>query len=174
MNEQQHIFLCGFMGCGKSTHGKKLAVIEGRSFFDLDKFIEEKEQTTIQALFDTAGEIHFRDLETHYLKELLINNNNCIIALGGGTVCFNNNIELIKACGLLVYIKMSVESLSERLKKSRQKRPLLKKLEPKELRTFIINKLNEREFFYSQAHLVVNGLGLTSKKLSKLIFDVKK
>lgn len=173
MNDGQHIFLCGFMGCGKSTHGKKLAVIEGRIFFDLDKYIEENEKTTIQSIFDTAGEDHFRELETKYLKDVIANNKQCVIALGGGTVCFNNNIDLAKENGLLVYIKMSADSLAERLSKSRQKRPLIKKLEPKELHTFISNKLNEREFFYSQSHLVVSGLGLTPKKLSKLILDGK-
>lgn len=174
MNDGQHIFLCGFMGCGKSTHGKKLAIIDGLAFFDLDKYIEEKEKTTIQSIFDTAGENYFRELETKYLKELATNNKQCVIALGGGTVCFNNNIELAKENGLLVYIKMSADSLAERLSKSKQKRPLIKKLESKELHTFISNKLNEREFFYSQSHLVVNGLGLTPKKLSKLILDGKK
>jgi len=66
-----HIFLCGFMGSGKSTHGKKLAGILKKPFVDLDQYIQNKENKTVQFIFDNEGENEFRKLETTYLKELI-------------------------------------------------------------------------------------------------------
>lgn len=173
MRARKHIFLCGFMGCGKSTHGKKVARILKKPFIDLDKYIQEKENKTVQFVFDNEGENEFRKLESKYLKEIIELNNESIVSLGGGTVCFNNNIELIKNNGVLVYIQMPAEALAERLQKSKQKRPLLKNVTAENLPGFIANKLRERDKFYLQADIIVNGINLNHLQLHQTLIEHK-
>lgn len=169
-----HIFLCGFMGCGKSTHGKKLAAILKYSFIDLDAYIQKQENKTVQFIFDNEGEERFRELETKYLKEVISLQKPHVISLGGGTVCFNNNLETVKNNGTLVYIEMPAAALAERLKKSNQKRPLLKNVAPDELISFIENKLNERDQYYKKAHIIMRGINLNHMQLHQLIQDHNK
>lgn len=173
MRARKHIFLCGFMGCGKSTHGKKIARILKKPFIDLDKYIQEKENKTVQFVFDNEGENEFRKLESKYLKEIIELNDESIVSLGGGTVCFNNNIELIKNNGVLVYIQMPAEALAERLQKSKQKRPLLKNVTVENLPGFIENKLRERDKFYLQADIIVNGINLNHLQLHQTLIEHK-
>ena len=174
MQIKQHIFLCGFMGCGKSTHGKKLSVILNLPFIDLDQYIQNKEHKTVQFIFDNEGEEEFRRLETKYLNELILNSENHVISLGGGTVCFNNNVDLIKKNGLLIYIEMSSEALAERLSKSKQKRPLLNNVPLENLNAFIKNKLDERSSFYLRANITIEGSNLNYSHLHRLIIEYKK
>lgn len=169
MSKGGHIFLCGFMGSGKSTHGKKLAMALKRPFEDLDKYIQKKENKTIDFIFRHEGESAFREMETNCLKDLVMSKENLVVALGGGTVCFNNNIELIKQNGILVYIEMPVKALTERLKKSRQSRPVLKNATGEELETLIDTKLEERKRFYQQADVTVDGINLRIPDLIKLL-----
>ena len=142
-------------------------------FIDLDQYIQKKENKTVQFIFDADGEDEFRKLETKYLKELIDLPEPQIISLGGGTVCFNNNIDTIKASGLLIYIFMPASALASRLKLSKQKRPLLKNVSPENLDIFIEEKLKERNKFYSQAHITVDGLNLNPLQLHKLIIESK-
>lgn len=169
MSNSKHIFLCGFMGCGKSTHGKKLAAILKQPFIDLDTYIQKQENKTVQFIFDNEGEELFRELETKYLNELIALKEPHVISLGGGTVCFNGNIEKIKAKGILIYIEMSAAALAERLKKSNQKRPLLKNVSPDNLIEFIEKKLKERNQFYTQAHITLKGISLNHIQLLQWI-----
>lgn len=162
------------MGCGKSTHGKKLAGILKKPFTDLDLYIQTKENKTVQFIFDNEGEEQFRILETKYLNELIKQDAETIISLGGGTVCFNNNIELVKENGILIYIEMPAAALAERLQKSKQKRPLLKNVAPENLNNFIEAKLEERNKFYRQAHIIMSGISLTHLQLHKAIIEFRK
>jgi shikimate kinase len=143
------------------------------SFVDLDKYIQEKENKTIQFIFDNEGEDEFRRLETKYLAELISQNEKHVIALGGGTVCFNNNVDLVKANGILVYIRMSPQALAERLLKSRQKRPLLKNISAEKLPSFIESKLNERNRYYNQAHIVADGINFNYLQLHQALLENK-
>lgn len=174
MSQAKHIFLCGFMGCGKSTHGKKMASLLKCSFIDLDKYIQERENKTIQFIFDNEGEEEFRRLETKYLTEIASRKEKHVVALGGGTVCFNNNIDIAKRNGILVYIRMSAAALSERLLKSRQKRPLLKNVSAEQLPAFIEGKLQERDRFYNQAQLIVDGLNFNYLQLHQALIESKR
>lgn len=173
MSATQHIFLCGFMGCGKSTHGKKLAGILKLPFVDLDAYIQEKENKTVQFIFDNEGEKQFRELETKYLEELISKNSSHVISLGGGTVCFNNNIETVKKSGILIYIEMPAKALAERLQRSKQKRPLLKNVIPANIEQFIEEKLEERNKYYNQAHIIMSGINLNHMQLHQLILQQK-
>lgn len=129
MNE--HILLIGFMGSGKSTIGYRLSCEFKRRFLDTDKLIEQMEGMTITALFAQKGEAYFREKETECLKGLSKEPGSRIIALGGGTPMRENNQELIKRLGTVVYLKASGETVYNRLKKDKT-RPLLQCENPKE------------------------------------------
>ncbi len=82
---KQNLILCGFMGCGKSTIGRRLAALSGRKLIDMDRFIEEEQGMTIREIFDRYGEDAFRQMETEASKALSLQSN-LVIASGGGTV----------------------------------------------------------------------------------------
>src|SRR5688500_7831796 len=108
------IFLLGYMGCGKSSAGKKLANKLGFEFIDLDEMIEKQYQKSVSEIFETEGENKFREYEHNCLKGLL-DKENIVISLGGGTPCYYNNMELINTHGTSIYLKMSTEVLASRL-----------------------------------------------------------
>ncbi|NVO03809.1 MAG: shikimate kinase, partial [Bacteroidetes bacterium] len=133
------IFLIGFMGCGKSSFGKRLANKLGLSFVDLDIEIETSKGRSVSEIFALEGEKVFRCYET----ETLIQNtekDNLIISTGGGTPCFNENMDLINSKGISIYLKMSSESLLHRLVNSKKERPLIKSMTYFELKKFISDK----------------------------------
>lgn len=153
--KKDKIFLLGFMGCGKSTFGKKLALKLNWNFIDLDDYIEEKEGERIVDIFKHRGEAYFRGLETKAV-EATAKMKRTIISTGGGTPCFNNNIESINSLGLSVYIKLSPIVLKKRLLNETNKRPLLSGLNEDELLTFIVSKLAEREGDYLKSEIIFN------------------
>lgn len=174
MKLKQHVFLTGFMGSGKTTAGKVLAPLLKTRFFDLDEYLEKKEGRDIPTIFEEDGEETFRKLETNYLKDLLKLKDPHIISLGGGTVCFNNNLDAIKKNGTLVYIELPVPVLAERIQESKTTRPLLKSLPSVELIKNIEEILSERKKFYEQAHIIINGLNLTPQLLRQKLLDFAK
>jgi shikimate kinase len=174
MQKSQNIFLTGFMGSGKSTAGKKLAKLLRLKFIDLDQYVEQKEKLPVYSIFENFGENAFRKMEQACLIELLKNEKNCVIALGGGTICFENNLEKIKDNGLLVFIDLPSIAIAQRLETSKVKRPLIKNLKGNELVTFIEDKLSQRKVFYDQAHISVSGISLTPQQLAQKISEHKK
>lgn len=122
------LILSGFMCSGKTTCGRMLAREFLLNFMDTDKKIEEQEKKSISDIFSEKGEEYFRDLETAFLKKLSHPdfNPNGVIALGGGMIVREENRQLLKKCGTVVYLKASPECLKERLKTRAEKRPLMK------------------------------------------------
>ena len=171
MLAQENIFLSGFMGSGKSTLGKKLAQVFRKEFIDLDQYIENKSGKLIPDIFSELGEDEFRKLEKNCLHEIIKTHSKAVISLGGGTICFFDNLETIKQNGLLVYIQLPPKVLAERIKKSKNQRPLLQELKPEDLLKTIEDKLSARLKFYEQAHLTVNGLNLTAQLLQHNIIE---
>jgi|GEM_PF-5325340 len=126
--ENQKIVLLGYMGSGKSAIGKSLAELSSLPYIDLDDFMVESENMSIDQIFSQKGEIYFRKKEHHYLLELLNIPGQKIIALGGGTPCYHDNISLLKTEGIVsIYLKTSIETLANRLKSETEKRPILKR-----------------------------------------------
>jgi len=153
---KRHLAIAGFMGSGKTTLAKKISDSSGVPYVDLDEYIEQHEGKSIVEIFEVYGEQKFRELETSYLKKILSIEKSMIIALGGGTVCFNDNINLIKQNAWLITIMVNSDTLTERLWNEKDKRPLIKHLQTKEdLRQFIEQKLNERMSYYMQADWVL-------------------
>jgi len=155
------IFLIGFMGCGKSTLGRKLATKLGYDLIDLDHQLEKITGITVADYFAAHGEEAFRKLESDTLKSVEYPKN-CIIATGGGTPCFFDNIEWMNENGTTVYIEMPAPALAKRLESGIAKRPLLRNLTPEGVIGFIENKLAEREGFYTKAQLILSGINLTA------------
>ena len=146
------VFLIGFMGCGKTTFGRKLAKQLEWDFIDLDDYIESEQKASIQEIFSDKGEAYFRGLESNALEEAS-KWEKTVISTGGGTPCFNNNISFINNIGLSIYIKLSPEVLKSRLKGGKSKRPLIANLSDAELLSFIKNKLAERSVDYSKSEI---------------------
>ena len=146
------VFLIGFMGCGKTTFGRKLAKQLEWDFIDLDDYIESDQKASIQEIFSDKGEAYFRGLESNALEEAS-KWEKTVISTGGGTPCFNNNISFINNIGLSIYIKLSPEVLKSRLKGGKSKRPLIANLSDAELLSFIKNKLAERSVDYSKSEI---------------------
>ena len=162
------IFLVGFMGCGKTTLGRRLASRLGYEFMDLDHILEEKEGMTIAEYFKKFGEDAFRKLESEVLKQTDYPEH-AVISTGGGLPCFFDNMQWMNEHGKTVYIKLTPKTLAERLKNEKEERPLLREKHGEALVAFIEEKLGEREIFYNQAIIVADGLSLTADRVEKLL-----
>ena len=162
------IFLIGFMGCGKTTLGKKLAKDLNYNFIDLDTYIEKKTNKTITEIFDNKGEKKFRIVERESLIEVC-KKDNIVIATGGGTPCFFDNMQEILVSGKAIYLKMKIKDLLERLETEKSQRPLIKNKSAKELENFIRNKLSKREYFYKKSDYTLQGKNICEKEIQNLI-----
>lgn len=165
-----NIVLIGFSGAGKSTLGKKLAQKINYHFIDLDRYFEEKYRFSIFDFFQIIGEEMFRKLE-HQLLEEVLQQSSCVIACGGGTPCFHNNIELINQFATSIYLQLSPISLHHRLLHSKKKRPLTKELNSDKLLQYINITLEKREIFYKKADMTVKGENIEISALVKLITE---
>jgi shikimate kinase len=164
------IFLIGFMGCGKTYWGQELSRKLGVPFFDLDHKIEEREEKSITAIFAEQGEEAFRLLERDALYLLTESHDSFVMATGGGTPCFYNNIGYMKKSGTAVWLNCSVECLYSRLISERDSRPLVRNLTDDQLRGYIIKKLADRKIFYEQAHAIISDDHLKLDQLVATIF----
>lgn len=108
------IYLCGFMGCGKSTVGRILAKKLDLRFVDMDDYIEKIEGMSIPEIFEKKGEPYFREAETKVLEEL--GRSDCIIATGGGALLSEKNGSVAKANGTVVFIDTDFEECYSRIK----------------------------------------------------------
>jgi shikimate kinase len=162
------IFLTGYMGSGKSSAGKTLATQLKYEFIDLDKFIEQEYKMTIPEIFSSKGEKEFRAMEHNSLKKV-IEKENVVVACGGGTPCYYNNMELMNNCGATVYLKMSTDSLVNRLMNAKEKRPLILNKDEKQLREFVNRQLEKREDTYHQAQYIVKAKDLNVEELAAFV-----
>lgn len=149
-----NIYLIGFMGSGKSYTGQQLATALDLPFVDLDERIEQAEKRSIGQIFESEGESYFRNLEAQLLRATAAEGP-AVISCGGGTPCFHQNMDWINANGLSIYLKASVQLLAKRLKKGQEHRPLIRGFNTTELEWFIAERLEQREFYYNQAEIVI-------------------
>jgi len=151
-----NIFLVGFMASGKTTLGSQLGTLLGMRYVDMDEYIEQKNGDTIRKIFVTKGEAYFRNLEKIALSDLT-KEDGVIVATGGGSACFHNNIDEMNEHGLTVYLKVSTEELVKRLEATKVDRPLLWGKSTNELTVYITEMLKIREPFYSKARVIVSS-----------------
>ena len=157
MNQQiTKITLLGYMGSGKSTVARILGEKLGLPVIDLDDYIALKEELSIPEIFETRGEIYFRKIEYVYLQELLNSEQSFVLALGGGTPCYGNNMDAILEASDSCYLKASLATLTERLTAEKSHRPLIAGLDEEQLTEFIAKHLFERRNFYERAARIIN------------------
>ncbi len=146
-----NIILVGFMGSGKTTIGRKLAVRLGYRFIDTDYFIECEQNCSIPEIFSEHGENYFRQLETSMLKRLT-KMKNSVIATGGGVLVTPGNMDIIRKIGTSVYLLANIDDIFERVTRN-TKRPLVQTDNP--LKT--VTELYEaRKDLYRQADITID------------------
>lgn len=159
------LFLIGFMGCGKSTWGRKIARIGSIPFIDLDEEIVRETGMSIPAYFSTHGEAEFRLLESRLLKDISPEES-AVVSTGGGAPCYFDNMEWMNRTGTTVYMEMPAKVLLSRLSgKKGSTRPLLAGKNEEEMLEFIEMKLEERRPFYEQAARIVDVVRSSPQQL---------
>ncbi len=134
------IYLCGFMGCGKSTVGTKLAKKLDCPFVDMDAWIETQAGMTIPEIFEIYGEPHFRDLETQAIRSLA--GRDGVIACGGGAMLREENARIAAENGSVVYLQVPFHICFQRIADS--DRPIVRRSSREELEALY----NSREVIY--------------------------
>ena len=149
------IILIGYMGAGKTTIGKTLAKQLGVPFYDLDWYIETRMRKKVKQIFDEKGEEGFRVIEKNMLHEVA-EFENVVLACGGGTPCFFDNMEYMVGQGDVVYLKGTPEVLFRHLKMGKGVRPLLLGKNDEELLDYIRENVQKREEFYTKANHIID------------------
>lgn len=150
------LFILGYMACGKTTFGRALARATGREFIDLDFYIEQRFHKSIPEIFAERGENEFRRMESAMLREVG-EFENVIIACGGGTPCFNGNMDYMLRQGTTLFLEASEERIISRLLINSSRRPLMAGKKPDEIRRSVRDGLAERMPFYTRAHIRFSG-----------------
>ncbi|MEO5674316.1 MAG: shikimate kinase [Chitinophagales bacterium] len=164
------IFLIGFMGSGKTFLGKQLAQLLNYEFIDLDEAIEKEGGVSIAEIFSANGEEYFRNEESSVLKSIS-QKQNVVVATGGGTPCFYDNMKWMNDHGLTVYLKLTPEFLFQRLKPETLHRPLLSGKSEEQLKFYISSKLDERKPYYAMSHITVKANEIAAPAIATLITE---
>jgi shikimate kinase len=161
------IFFVGMPGAGKTHLGKLLATVHALDHIDLDAWIETSEESTIAEIFEKHGEDHFRHLERHHLLNVIGSiRKDTIVSCGGGTPCFFDNMETMKAAGAVVYLDTEIDVLVGRLA-GKKGRPLISG--ENALRSQLEALLAQRLPFYLGADQIVKNDEQVIEVLKKLI-----
>jgi shikimate kinase len=166
------LFLVGYMGCGKSTIGRKLARTLHLEFVDTDHRIEEREGATVIDIFHYEGEERFRTIEREVLEEVVAIGQAAVVSTGGGLPAWGDNMARMNEVGRTIYLKRSAENIASRLSPyGRQKRPRLRGLNDEELVIFMREDMAKRDPYYSQAVQVVACEGKSDEEIIREIVD---
>lgn len=164
------LFLVGYMGCGKSTLGRKLARRLGVAFVDTDALVEQREGAAVADVFRYEGEEHFRQVEREVLEDVLASEDAAVVSTGGGLPVWGDNMQRMNEAGDTVYLRRSAEQIARRLSPyGRQKRPRLRGLSDEELVGFMERDMAAREPFYTQARLIVDCTETSDEELVERI-----
>ena len=164
-NMKSNIVLIGFMGTGKSAVGSRLAQQLKKQFVDMDREIENVTGMSIPEIFKRYGELRFRS-EEKLMARKLSERENMVIATGGGFVLLEENIEALRANGVLICLDASPEEIFNRVSRKKGSRPLLKKGTTLE---DIQALLQERELSYACADIRINTSG---RELDQVIREI--
>ena len=159
----RRIILIGYMGAGKTTIGRRLAMKLGLTFYDLDWYIEARFHKKIPQIFEEEGESRFRDIESRMLHEVA-EMEDVVIACGGGTPCFNDNMDYMNSMGDTVFLNANSEAIKGHLSMGKSIRPLIQGKSPEELEAYIKESLAVRLPFYEKAKHVVDIHLITTKQ----------
>ena len=164
---KKNISFVGLMGSGKSIVAKKIARLAKLKLYDTDKLIEKEAGQSIEDIFRERGENHFRKLEEKIVINVL-NQDNCVISLGGGSILSKNVRKIIEKNSFSIYLKVDINILSDRLKNSR--RPLLVNTNKKEK---LIELFNQRKKYYSHSSLIIENNKNANQVVEEIINKLK-
>lgn len=162
-----NVILIGFMGCGKSSIGRKLSYKIQKALIDIDKQIEKEQNRTITEIFKEEGEESFRKMETDYLKSLIENCRNQIISTGGGLPMREENRQLLKKLGCVVFLRVTAETIYERLCND-VTRPLLQGANPQQK---IAGLLEKRAAIYESAADII--IDADNKDFEQILAEIQ-
>ena len=164
------LFLVGYMGCGKSSLGKKLAKALGVRFLDMDAEIESREGVSVSDIFHYQGEEYFRKSERLIIEEVAAESDDVIVSTGGGVPLWQDNMEVMNQIGLTLYLRRTAEQIASRLSPhGRAKRPKLRDLNDEELVVFMRDNMAQREPFYNKATLCIDCTPHSDAELVEMI-----
>ncbi|TAL68766.1 MAG: shikimate kinase [Bacteroidetes bacterium] len=165
--DKKNIYLTGFSGSGKTSIGKLLSEKLGYLYFDTDKLIEERENLSINSIFQKKGEDYFRKVEREVL-ERVSKINNTVISCGGGTLLKDDSIELVSKNGYIIWLHSKLKFCLGRINKTGK--PMLNLKSDLE-----IEKLyNERKYLYCKsADLIVANSGEQYKPVDSIVYEIK-
>ena len=162
------IYIVGYMGAGKSTTARRLAKRLGWEVVDTDDMFEAKYKISVCDFFNKYDETLYRKLESEVLKETETLDN-AVVATGGGTACYFDNMEWMNAHGLTLFLRISEQAAVDRLLHAKRKRPLAIGKSEEELTEFVKQHYAERLPFYEQARLTVKSEDLDLDNLVRLV-----
>lgn len=166
------IFLIGMPGAGKTYWGKKIGEGYQLPFLDMDSYIERATQQSIAEIFTKDGETYFRELETQVLKNVIEQHPApIVIACGGGTPVFNDNMNFMRQNGCTVYLQASIETLVSRLATQEASRPLLKDTAMEEMLQFLYS---QRKEVYEQASYILQAEDISITNFAQIISSCTK
>ena len=157
MSIPQKYFLLGMMGSGKSTLGRSLAAEIGIPFIDLDEAVVSYIGQTIPEVFESRGEDEFRRIESLILQQFCLSQDSFVMATGGGTPCFGDNLETMKHAGKTVFLDVPVQTLVTRLATNKSGRPLISGLGTLELASYLEKLRDTRLVWYTGAAFTLRG-----------------
>jgi shikimate kinase len=166
------VFIIGYMGAGKTTLGKLLAEKLNYHFYDLDEMFEISAGYSIVNYFEKFGEAAFRQKERDILFNHL-DDARTVIATGGGTPCYADNMEIMNQKGITVFIDTGLETIMKRLAGKFHDRPMLKNIPHDQLPSFIHEHMKSRFEYYSKAVIKVKGEEVGPDDLSALIKNLR-
>ncbi|RLQ98249.1 shikimate kinase [Falsibacillus albus] len=159
------LYFIGYMGAGKTTVGKEMAELNGLALVDLDHAIEMEQEKSIKEIFHEDGQDYFRELETAALRKFSVQNG--IVTTGGGVILKEENRELMKKTGEVIYLRCRPETLYMRLKYD-ETRPLIQDKSQEEF----ISMFRQRERLYEEAAtLIIDTDGMGVEEIVQTIQD---
>lgn len=171
LKTQKNIFLLGMSGVGKTFWGKRIAHGLDMEFYDLDEVIEEREGKKILQIFLDNGEKYFREKESEVLKSF-DNGKTIVLATGGGTPCFFDNLNWLNTHGLTIWLDEPVDRLAERLVLESDNRPLIRGMQVAELSAFLAFKLEQRKPCFSKSAIHIQSPGNLEKDILQKLENV--
>lgn len=162
------IILIGMPGSGKSYWSGVLKKKLKLPAYDLDTVIEVMDDRTVAEIFSEEGEEYFRKLESKMLH-LFAEKKQFILSTGGGTPCYNNNMQWMKSHGITIWLDEPIDILFDRIEKQTDRRPIFKNLEGEKLKHKLMEILNERKAYYEQAEYKLTGNSITEANFVEIL-----
>ncbi len=167
------VYIIGMPGTGKTHFGRLLSRSMRLQFYDTDEMLEKKEGMPIRQIVSEKGEPYFRLLEHELIRQLSMRSN-CIISCGGGTPVFNDNIDLMKNSGIVIWLNTSLDIIAKRIAQNVTRRPQFVGLNEAEIRLKLNDIFEKRKKIYAKADIISEISNPHNKSLNVVIQKVMK